>query len=366
MIVIALGLEKSNSGGAITLSVVVPFFNESDVLPEFHRRLTGVLDELQGRSEIIYVDDGSRDDSWNLVASFPESRSDRFCIRLSRNFGKEAAMSAGLEKTRGQAVILLDADLQDPPELIPTMLQQWEKGFDIVNMQRRKRNSESWFKRTSASIFYRLLNSLSQSEIPENVGDFRLLDKKAIEHINRLPERNRYMKGIFAWPGFEQTTVLFDRNERFCGSTKWNFLKLPGLAVDGITSFSIKPLRIATLMGSLVALLAFCYGLIVVLKTLILGEPVTGYPSMMVVQLGLGGIQLLSIGLLGEYIGRIFIETKARPLYFTRSIMEKRPLLKIITFNPLPGKSHYLIEGAGSFVFRLMRLLTLVFSNQRF
>ncbi|MFK0570525.1 glycosyltransferase family 2 protein [Endozoicomonas sp.] len=331
--------ERSVFDADVTLSVVVPFFNEAEVLPEFHRRLTAVLDGLKRRSEIIYIDDGSTDDSRSLVSSFPASKSDVFCIQLSRNFGKEAAMSAGLEHTRGQAVILLDADLQDPPELIPAMMAEWEKGFDVVNMQRRHRNGESWFKRSSARLFYRLLNILAQSEIPENVGDFRLLDRKVIHHINQLPERNRYMKGIFAWPGFEQTTVSFERDARFCGSSKWNYLKLLGLAVDGITSFSIKPLRLATLMGILIAFSAFCYGLMVVLKTLIIGDPVSGYPSMMVVQLGLGGIQLLSIGLLGEYIGRIFIETKARPLYLTQSIMEKKAVVISNNIQPVVRKA---------------------------
>lgn len=310
---------------AITLSVIVPYFNEQDVLPELHARLTAVLDQLPDSSEIIYIDDGSTDDSLSLVNRFTSLTSSIQSVALSRNFGKESAMSAGLEHSNGLAVIVIDADLQDPPELIPDMLAKWREGYDIVNMQRCERLGETWFKRQSAAAFYRLLNSMVKSEIPENVGDFRLLAREVVDHINALPERNRYMKGIFAWPGFKQTTVQFQRDARFCGETKWNYLKLIGLAVDGITSFSIRPLRIATVLGSLIAFSAFIYGMMIVAKTMLFGDPVTGYPSMMVVQLALGGIQLLCVGVMGEYIGRIFIETKQRPLYLIQSIEEKQP-----------------------------------------
>ncbi|NAX20644.1 glycosyltransferase family 2 protein [Vibrio sp. V39_P1S14PM300] len=306
-----------------TLSVIVPFYNEADVLPVFHQRLTCVLDSLPDRCEIVYVDDGSTDTSRTLVERLDPGSSRVTCIGLSRNFGKESAMSAGLEHCQGLAVILLDADLQDPPELIPVMLAKWREGYDVVNMQRRRRLGESWLKRTSAALFYRLLNTLTKVEVPENVGDFRLLSREVVDHINTLSERNRYMKGIFSWPGFRQATLPFDRDARFCGETKWNYLKLLGLAVDGITSFSIRPLRLATILGSLIALSAFVYGAVIVVKTLLFGDVVSGYPSMMVVQLALGGIQLLCIGVMGEYIGRIFIETKRRPLYIVESIAEQ-------------------------------------------
>ncbi|RTZ15666.1 glycosyltransferase [Vibrio aquaticus] len=314
---------------AVTLSVIVPYYNEQEVLPELHSRLTAVLEQLPETSEIIYVDDGSTDHSLQLVNRFTSSQSSIQSVALSRNFGKESAMSAGLEQSSGLAVILIDADLQDPPELIPDMLAKWREGYDVVNMQRAERLGETWFKRQSAAAFYRLLNSMVKSDIPENVGDFRLLAREVVDHINRLPERNRYMKGIFAWPGFRQATIQFQRDARFCGETKWNYFKLIGLAVDGITSFSIRPLRIATVLGGLIAFAAFVYGVIIVSKTLMFGDPVTGYPSMMVVQLALGGIQLLSIGVLGEYIGRIFIETKQRPLYLIQSINEKQPQQKL-------------------------------------
>lgn len=308
----------------VTLSVVVPYFNEQDVLPELHARLNAVLEQLPDSSEIIYIDDGSSDNSLAVVESFTSDAATIKSVALSRNFGKEAAMSAGLEHSRGLAVILIDADLQDPPELIPRMLLKWREGYDVVNMQRSERLGETWFKRKSAAAFYRLLNVMVKSPIPENVGDFRLLSRQVVDHINRLPERNRYMKGIFAWPGFNQVTMQFQRDARFCGETKWNYFKLIGLAVDGITAFSIRPLRLATVLGSLIASGAFIYGMMIVVKTLLFGDPVTGYPSMMVAQLALGGVQLLTIGILGEYIGRIFIETKQRPLYLVQSVTEKQ------------------------------------------
>ncbi|CAH6785191.1 Polymyxin resistance protein ArnC, glycosyl transferase [Vibrio chagasii] len=312
---------------AVLLSIIVPFYNEQEVLEEFHSRLAKVLDSLPITSEIVYVDDGSKDNSLDVVSSFTSINSSISVIGLSRNFGKESAMSAGLEHCRGQAVILLDADLQDPPELIPQMIAKWREGYDVVNMQRRQRDGETWFKKFSAASFYKVMNAAAKVDVPENVGDFRLLSREVVDHINQLPERNRYMKGIFSWPGFRQATIQFNRDARFCGETKWNYLKLIGLAMDGITSFSIRPLRIATAVGGLVALSAFIYGMVIVFKTMMFGEPITGYPSMMVVQLALGGIQLLSIGLMGEYIGRIFIETKNRPLYLIQSVVDT-PALK--------------------------------------
>lgn len=307
----------------IMLSVVVPFFNEEEVLPAFHERLTAVLDAIQERTEIVYINDGSTDNSQEILVNFPPTSSPIRYICFSRNFGKEAAMTAGLRNANGQAVILLDADLQDPPELIPQMLTEWNKGYDVVNMQRAVRHGESTFKRFSAASFYKVINALSDLHIPENVGDFRLLSRVVVEHINKLPEKNRYMKGLFSWPGFTQSTLTFDRDPRFSGKTKWNYFKLMGLAMNGISSFSIRPLRIATILGTLIASAAFVYGFWIVIKTLALGDPVQGYPSLMVVQLGLGGVQLLCIGLLGEYIGRIFIESKDRPAYIIDQIFDK-------------------------------------------
>ncbi|WP_417346968.1 glycosyltransferase family 2 protein [Ferrimonas sp.] len=302
----------------ITLSVIVPVYNEGEGLALTHQRVTRVLDALPDRCEIIYVDDGSKDDSWSLVQNLPGSSSDHVGLSLSRNFGKEAAMSAGLSHVRGQAVILLDADLQDPPELIPKMLDAWRDGADVVNMKRRARLGESWFKKLTAGAFYKVMNWASDVPIPENVGDFRLMSRQVVDHINQLPERNRYMKGLFAWPGFKQITLEFDRDPRAVGVTKWNYGKLFGFAMDGIASFSIRPLRLATWCGLLTAFSAFVYGMVVVIKTLVFGETVSGYPSMMVVQLLLGGIQLLALGLIGEYLGRVVMEVKQRPQYLIR------------------------------------------------
>lgn len=299
----------------ISLSVLVPMYNESAMVQPLFERLLPVLKGLQERCEIVVVDDGSKDKTWGELQTVPESQVELQCVRLSRNFGKEAAMSAGLKYCRGLAVIILDADLQDPPELIPDMLDAWRQGFDVVNMRRSKRLGETWFKRFSAHCFYRVINWMSDAEIPENVGDFRLLSRQVVDSINRLPERNRFMKGLFSWPGFKQTCIEFEREPRHQGDTKWPYGKLFGLAMDGITSFSFKPLRFATWSGLITALAAFGYGIWVVLKTLVMGDAVAGYPSLMVVQLALAGIQLLSLGLIGEYLGRVFIEVKQRPLY---------------------------------------------------
>ncbi|PMN72104.1 glycosyltransferase family 2 protein [Enterovibrio norvegicus] len=297
------------------LSVVVPFFNEQAVLAACHQRILSVLDTLNARCEIIYVDDGSKDDSANIASALDAEHHDVTLIRLSRNFGKEAAMSAGLKATRGDAVILLDADLQDPPELIPEMIEAWQSGYDVVDMQRKARLGESAFKRFTARMFYTLLNRLSDVPIPENVGDFRLLDRRVVDTINALPERTRFMKGLFAWPGFQRTVLQFDRDPRFAGTTKWNTSQLFNLAAEGITSFSTKPLRLATYAGLMTGVSALCIAVVVVLKTLMWGDPVAGYPSLMLTVLTLGSVQLLSIGLLGEYLGRLFIEAKQRPLF---------------------------------------------------
>ncbi len=233
-------------------------------------------------------------------------------------------MTAGLDAAKGQAVILLDADLQDPPELIPDMVAQWQDGYDVVDMQRRTRQGESVFKRGTAWLFYKLINRLSDISIPENVGDFRLLDRRVVDEIRKLPERTRFMKGLFAWPGFRRITLQFDRDPRLAGSTKWNCTRLVNLAVEGITSFSTRPLRLATAAGVITAISALVMAAVVFAKTLIWGDPVAGYPSMLMVILLLGSIQLLSIGLMGEYIGRLFIEAKQRPLYIVRDVSSKR------------------------------------------
>ncbi len=313
--------NESSIKDEITLSIIVPVYNEQEMLPLFHHQLAKVLSTLSEDSfEIIYVNDGSTDDSWNVMLNLKSHYAIVECINLSRNFGKEAAMTAGIDSAKGQAVILLDADLQDPPELIPQMLAAWRKGYDVVNMKRSARLGESTFKCWTAHVYYRLLDHLSDVPLQKDVGDFRLLSRRVIEGIKQLSERSRYMKGILSWPGYKQTTISFDRPERAAGETKWSFMQLVKLGLSGITAFSVKPLRISTWAGAIISASAFIYGLWIVIKTLVFGEVVAGYPSMMLIQLFLGGVQLFAIGILGEYVGRIYAEAKARPIYL---IMDK-------------------------------------------
>jgi len=302
------------------ISVVVPCYNESDGLLHFHHRLSTALRRSSVSAEIIYVNDGSADDTIDVIKSLQAMDGRVGLIDLSRNFGKESALTAGIDHARGDAVIVIDADLQDPPECIPDMLDAWHNGFDVVAMKRGDRSTDTLFKRFSAACFYRLLSKLSAVRIPENVGDFRLLSRRAVDALKTMPERNRYMKGLFAWVGFKSIEIEYKRDPRFVGGSKWPLFKLIGLALDGITSFSISPLRLASLAGALVAVCALVYGTIVLAKTLIFGEPVAGFPTLIVMITFLGGAQLMAIGLLGEYVGRLLIESKQRPLYFINTL----------------------------------------------
>jgi glycosyltransferase involved in cell wall biosynthesis len=299
----------------ITLSVVVPLRNEEAVLPEFHRRLMKSIDGTLGGCEVIYVDDGSTDRTRMLLEQ--ASARDRCVgfIRLSRNFGKEAAVSAGLWEARGDATVVIDGDLQDPPELIPSMLAAWRDGADVVNMRRRARPGESWLKRATAHAFYRVMNRLSEVPIPVDTGDYRLLSRRAVDALNALPERNRMMKGLFAWIGFNQATIAYDREPRAAGASKWRYWKLWNLALEGITGFSVAPLKVATYVGFATAASSFVFAAYMFVKTLTLGDPVSGFPTLIVVISFLGGLQLMAIGVLGEYLARLFVESKGRPLY---------------------------------------------------
>jgi glycosyltransferase involved in cell wall biosynthesis len=236
-------------------------------------------------------------------------------IELSRNFGKEVAMSAGLDAAGGDAVVVIDADLQDPPELIPEMISSWREGSDVVLMRRKSRAKESWLKKATAHAFYRAIGSIGTIDIPENVGDFRLLSRRAAAALRRFPERARFMKGLFAWIGFPSTEIEYDRDGRFAGTSSWNYWRLWNFALEGITSFSVVPLKLASYAGLLTALVAFGYGIKVIVKTLLYGDPVAGYPTLVVLVLFLGGLQLMALGLIGEYLARMFIEVKRRPLY---------------------------------------------------
>ena len=307
------GLSSIDSPCA--LSIVVPAYNEEDVLPIFHARLLASLKNVEGGWEIVYVNDGSKDGTLRILKELQAAHAAVGVAALSRNFGKEAAMSAGLMLARGNAVILIDSDLQDPPELIPAMLEAWRQGADVVNMRRRSRQGETWFKKASAHWFYRVINGLSEVPIPEDVGDFRLLSRRAVEALNQLPERNRFMKGLFAWIGYRQVTIDYDRHARAAGETKWPYLKLLNFAIEGITGFSVIPLRLASYAGFLTAFVAFIYALVMLVKTLTLGDSVKGFPTLILAILILGGLQLMAMGIIGEYLGRLFMESKRRPLY---------------------------------------------------
>ena len=302
---------------APVLSVVIPLYNEAAVLGEFHARLARVMAGIGQPWEAVYVDDGSQDGSLGMLEALRPQHPEIGILRLSRNFGKEAAMTAGLDHVRASgAVIVIDADLQDPPEVIPDLVAGWRNGFDVVFAQRRSRAGETWFKRATASAFYRLMARLGGPvRLPPDVGDFRLMSRRSVDALLQLRERHRFMKGLFAWVGFPSCAVAYDRAPRAAGTSSWNYLSLFNLSVEGITSFTTLPLRIATWLGIATAIFAIGYGGEVVVKALLYGNPVPGYPSLMAVVLFLGGVQLVTLGVIGEYLGRVFNETKGRPLY---------------------------------------------------
>lgn len=308
------------------LTVVVPAYNEAAGLNAFHQRLRGVLDKLDATCRVLYVDDGSRDSTWTVVESLMAKDAAVDALRLSRNFGKEAAMTAGLDHCDADAVVVIDADLQDPPELIPALVDAWRDGHDMVYAVRDSREGESPIKRFTAAAFYRALKHLSDTPIPRDTGDFRLLSRRAVLALRQLRERQRFMKGLFAWVGYQQTAVHYRREARASGRSKWNYWRLWNFAVDGITSFSAVPLKIATWLGLVTASLAFAYGVYVFIKALVWGDPVRGYPTIMLVILLLGGVQLLALGVIGEYLARLFNEAKQRPLYLVETECRRRQI----------------------------------------
>jgi len=306
------------------ISLIVPVKDEQDAVLPFVARVTAVLDGLRDTDgsappwEILFVDDGSHDATLAAILGAHAADARVRALSLSRNFGKEAALSAGLDHARGAAVVPIDVDLQDPPEVIGEMFAKWRAGHEVVYGVRRNRLTDSLPKRLTADLYYRAHNWLSMDKIPEHAGDFRLLDRKVVEVIKRMPERNRFMKGLFAWSGFRQTAVEYDRAPRKVGETKFRYWKLWTLAIDGITSASTVPLRVWSYLGGVIAVAALVYAVFVIIKTLLYGADVAGYPSMMVAILFFGGLQLLSLGILGEYVGRILVETKHRPIYIVR------------------------------------------------
>ena len=305
------------------ISVVIPAFNEAEGLIEFHQRLAAAMEPL-GAWEAIYVNDGSDDMTREIIALLRQEDTRIALISLSRNFGKEIATTAGLDHARGEAVIVIDADLQDPPEVIPELVAAWRQGFDMVCARRRAREGETAIKKMTAHVFYRLMRNTGRVRLPEDTGDFRLMSRRVVDAVCKLREHHRFMKGLFAWVGFPTTMVLYDRAPRCVGHSKWNYWKLWNFALEGITSFTVMPLKIATYLGLIVAILSVAYGAQVIVKTLLFGNSVAGYPSLMTVMLFLGGIQLMTLGVIGEYLGRIFNETKRRPLYLVEMFLPSR------------------------------------------
>lgn len=298
------------------LSILTPMYNEAGGLGEFFRSLEAALEPLDVAYEIVCVDDGSSDDTLVRLRQHAERNPRIKVVVLSRNFGKEAAMTAALDYSSGDVALPMDADLQDPPELIGAMLAKWREGYQVVYAKRSSRKTDSLIKRKTARLFYKVFNRLSDITIPEDVGDFRLLDRNVIDAIKKLPEKDRFMKGLFCWPGMKHTVIEFERQARVHGTSKYNYWNLWNFALSGITSFSTFPIRAGTYLGLTVASLSFLFGLWVIFKTVIIGVDVPGYASLLVAVLFMGGVQLFFLGLLGEYIGRIYKEVKNRPLYF--------------------------------------------------
>lgn len=338
-------LDDNNAQGRVhalhanSIAVVVPVYNEEEVLRDFHRRLAAVLDGLEMRAQVIYVNDGSTDATLAVIDALFLQDERVMLVDLSRNFGKEIALAAGIDQADSDAVIVIDADLQDPPELIPDLIRGWRDGYDVVYAKRTARDGECLLKKVTAAMFYRVMQRISNVRIPEDTGDFRLLSRRAVEALKQLREQHRFMKGLFTWIGYPQKAVPYRRDPRFAGNTKWNYWSLWNLALEGITSFTIGPLKVATYMGLLSAVGALCYGSYMLLRTLIFGNPVPGYPSLLVLISFLGGIQLLSIGIIGEYLGRMFDESKRRPLYFLKACRPSRNASLPAPVLAIPGRA---------------------------
>jgi glycosyltransferase involved in cell wall biosynthesis len=312
-------MKSPNSDSNKKISIIVPFYNESESITLFYEAICSIFNQASDLDfEVICIDDGSKDDTINKLISITEKDSRFNVIELSRNFGKEAALTAGIDNSVGDAVIPIDADLQDPPELILDMITEWRKGAEIVLARRVDRSSDSFLKRKTAELFYRFHNQFSSIEIPENVGDFRLMDRIAVDALKQIPEKQRFMKGLFAWIGFKTVTIDYVRNPRISGKTKFSGWKLWNFALEGITSFSATPLKFWTYIGGLGAVITVFYALFIITRTLIYGIDIPGYASLLVVILFFSCLQLISLGMLGEYIGRIYMETKHRPIYLIR------------------------------------------------
>ncbi len=307
------------------VTILVPAYNEQEVLHLLYDRLEKLMNENTNYDfEVLLVNDGSKDKTFEIMQELRE-KDKRFCyLNLSRNFGKETAMIAGLDYCKGDAVVIIDADLQDPPELIPEMIKYWEEGYDDVYAKRKSREGETWLKKFTSKMYYRVLQGFTRIEIQKDTGDFRLLDRRCVEALKSMRENQRYTKGLFSIIGYNKKEILYDRDPRAAGQTKWNYGKLIDLSIDGITSFTTSPLRWAALIGCGVSVIGFVYMLYIIIKTIVTGIDVPGYASLMVVILFLGGIQLIFLGIIGEYLGRTFNESKHRPLYFVERYNETK------------------------------------------
>jgi polyisoprenyl-phosphate glycosyltransferase len=311
--------SQSGAKALSLVSIVVPVCNEGDVILEFNRRLTVVRQQLSTPSELIFVNDGSSDNTLALLSALKEADATIGIVDLSRNFGKEVAVTAGLDQAHGDVVIVMDADLQHPPELIPKFIDRWrQENADVVYGQRASRPGEGAVRNVTSRAFYRLLNALTHRLIPIDVTDFCLLSRRAVDALAGVRERHRFMKGLFGWIGYRQVTMRYEPDLRFAGASKWNYWRLWNFSIEGITSFSIGPLKVATYVGVGTATVSIIYGFYTVIKTIIFGNPVPGYPSLLVLILLLGGLQLIFLGIIGEYLGRMFNEVKQRPLYLIK------------------------------------------------
>lgn len=309
------------------VTILIPAYNEEKSLPLLYPELKQLMDSMEGYEwEILFVNDGSKDHTLEMLYELREADKRVNIVNLSRNFGKESAMLAGFDYANGDCMIIMDADLQDPPSLIPQMLEYWEEGYEDVYAKRANRGKESFIRKSFSLLFYKILDSSTRFDILQNVGDFRLLDRICINALKKLRENERYTKGMFCWIGYKKKEIIFDRGDRVAGESNWNFWSLFELAIEGITSFTTAPLRFATILGALSSMCAFIYMIYFLVKTLVWGDPIQGFPTIIIVVLFFGGIQLLSIGIIGEYLGRIFNETKNRPTYLCHDFNGERCL----------------------------------------
>ena len=320
--------KVSENSGEASISIIVPVFNEAEAIPHFAKNMIPVIETVsdllgpQGEVELLFIDDGSSDATVAQVFSLKNFPARVHLVKLSRNFGKDNALAAGLAMAKGDAVVPMDVDLQDPPEILPKMVAAWLKGAKVVNALRSDRSSDSWFKRTSAGAFYRTYNRIADTPLEPNVGDFRLLDREVVNVLNSMPERIRFMKGMFSWVGYSPVHVEYTRPERVAGQTKWKIWPLWNFALDGITGSTTLPLRIWTYFGGVVAFGALLYAIVIVFRTIVHGIEVPGYASLMVVLLTIGALNMIALGILGEYIGRIAVEVRQRPLYIIEMAQE--------------------------------------------